>query len=303
MEDIIVARALTKRYGDLTAVDGISFSVRRGECFGFLGPNGAGKTTTIGMLLGLVRPDGGRAEILGHDVWREPARALHPVGALVEAAFYPYLCGRDNLRVLARGSGIPERRVDEVLEMVHLAERGRERFSRYSRGMRQRLGIAAALLGMPDVLVIDEPTEGLDPAGQRHIHELIRGLATQGRTVFFSSHILSEVERVCDRVGILREGRLVMVRRVADLLHGLRGLTVRVAAEAGRAEEVLRSVAGVAAVAREGEVLVVDTAAERAAELNALLNARGVRVMEIRANERHLEEIFLDLTEGREGGA
>jgi ABC-2 type transport system ATP-binding protein len=294
----ILTENLTKRFGPRTVVDGVCLTVPAGEVFGFLGPNGAGKTTTIGMLLGLIRPDAGRAVVLGHDVWREPAAALRHVGALVEPAFYPYLSGRDNLRVLARASGLDEGRVGEVLETVQLADHGTERFGRYSRGMRQRLGIAAALLGAPELLVIDEPTEGLDPAGQRHVHDLIRQLAQAGRTVFFSSHILSEVERVCDRVGILRGGRLVVAGRVADLLHGLRGVRVRVAADASRAEEVLRGVAGVAGVAREGELLVVDTAAERAAELNALLNARGVRVLEVRADRRHLEDVFLELTGG-----
>jgi ABC-2 type transport system ATP-binding protein len=299
----ILTQNLSKQFGARTVVDAVCLEVPAGEVFGFLGPNGAGKTTTIAMLLGLIRPDAGRAVVLGHDVGREPEAALQRVGALLEPAFYPYLSGRDNLRVLARASGLPDTRVNEVLAVVELSAAGRERFSRYSRGMRQRLGIAAALMGEPELLVIDEPTEGLDPAGQRHIHQLIRGLADEGRTVFFSSHTLSEVERVCDRVAILDQGRLVMEGRMAELLQGGRGLTVRVTAEVARAAELLRAVEGVKAVEQEGELLVVDTAAERAAELNALLNARGVEVAEIRARARHLEDLFLELTEraGRRG--
>jgi len=298
----IVIENLTKRFGPRTVVDRVSLAVPAGEVFGFLGPNGAGKTTTIGMLLGLVRPDGGRAVLLGHDVARTPAAALREVGALIEPAFYPYLSGRDNLRVLARAGGLPEHPIDEVLARVDLTERGCDRFSTYSRGMRQRLGIAAALLNAPRLLVIDELTDGLDPAGQHEIHQLIRGLAREGRTIFLSSHILAEVERLCDRVAILNQGRLVVEGRVADLLQGDGGVTVRVAGESARAAELLRVVPGVGSVARDGDLLRVDAPAERAAELNALLHARGVGVAEIRVHERHLEDLFLEMTRGRAPG-
>jgi ABC-2 type transport system ATP-binding protein len=293
----IVTEALTKRFDARPVVDGVSLEVPAGEVFGFLGPNGAGKTTTIGMLLALVRPDGGRAVLLGHDVARDPVAALRDVGAMVEPAFWPYLSGRDNLRVLARAGGIAEARVDAALAAVGLGPRSRDRFSAYSRGMRQRLGIAAALLNEPRLLIVDEPTDGLDPAGQREIHELIRGLAADGRTVFFSSHVLSEVEQLCDRVAILHEGRLILQGRVAELLHGATGVTVRVA-EPDRAAAVLRGVDGVAAVDRDGDLLRVDAPAARAAELNALLNARGLAVSDIHANTRHLEDVFLEVTRG-----
>jgi len=294
----IDSEQLTKRFGTHTVVDGVSLAVPAGSVFGFLGPNGAGKTTTIGMLLGLVRPDAGRARLLGVDVATEPVAALRRVGAMVEPAFWSYLSGRDNLRVLARAGGLPESRVDGALERVGLGERGSDRFSAYSRGMRQRLGLAAALLGDPELLIVDEPTDGLDPAGQREVHELIRSFAGAGRTVFFSSHVLSEVAQVCDRVGILHEGRLVVQGRVADLLHGGTGVTVRVAGEAGRAAALLRATIGVAGVEQDGELLRVDAPAERAAELNALLVARGVAVTDIHANTRHLEDVFLELTRG-----
>ena len=289
---------LTKRFGTHTVVDGVSLAVPAGSVFGFLGPNGAGKTTTIGMLLGLVRPDAGSARLLGVDVATEPVTALRRVGAMIEPAFWPYLSGRDNLRVLARAGGLSEARVDGALERVGLGGRGRDRFGAYSRGMRQRLGLAAALLGDPELLIVDEPTDGLDPAGQREVHALIRSFADAGRTVFFSSHVLSEVEQVCDRVGILHEGRLAVQGRVADLLHGAAGVTVRVAGEAGRAAALLCAAPGVAGVAQDGELLRVDAPAERAAELNALLVARGVAVTDIHANARHLEDVFLELTRG-----
>jgi ABC-2 type transport system ATP-binding protein len=248
------------------------------------------------MLLGLIRPDAGRAVLFGHDVTRAPEAALRQVGAMIEPAFYPYLSGRDNLRVLARASRIPERRVDEVLAGVGLAEHAGSRFSAYSRGMRQRVGIAAALLDEPRLLVLDEPTEGLDPAGRHEVQELIRGLAREGRTIFFSSHVLGEVERLCGRVAILDRGRLICEARVEDLLGAGGGVRVRVVGDPTRAAAVLRAADGVAGVVQQGDVLVVDTAATRAAELNALLNARGVQVAEIRTRERHLEDVFLALT-------
>jgi ABC-2 type transport system ATP-binding protein len=298
----IITENLTKRFGARTVVDGVSLEVEAGQVFGFLGPNGAGKTTTIGILLGLVRPDAGRAVLLGHDVSREPAAALRQVGAMLEPAFYPYLSGRDNLRLLARGSHIPERRVDEVLALVDLVQRGGDRFATYSRGMRQRLGIASAFLNEPRLLIMDEPTEGLDPAGQHEIHELVRALAREGRTIFFSSHVLSEVEQLCERVAILNEGRLVVEGPVATLLGGAKGVTVRVAGGAAggaaRAAELLRAAEGVAGVVQQGELLLVDAPAARAAALNTLLNAHGVSVAEIHAGERHLEEVFLELTQG-----
>jgi ABC-2 type transport system ATP-binding protein len=292
----IVVEHLTKRFGGRPVVDDVSLEVAAGQLVGFLGPNGAGKTTTIGMLLGLIRPDAGRIALFGEDVGRDPGAALRRVGAMVEPALYPYLSGRDNLRVLARAAGIPEGRAQEALAQVSLTEHAGVRFGRYSRGMRQRLGIAAALLGGPALLVLDEPTEGLDPAGRHEVHELLRGLARDGRTVFFSSHVLGEVERLCERVAILDRGRLIAEGRVDDLLRGATGITVRVAGDPARALEVLRAVPGVSGVTCDGDVLQVDAAAARAAELNALLVARGVDVAEIRSRERHLEDVFLALT-------
>ncbi|HEY3228535.1 MAG TPA: ATP-binding cassette domain-containing protein, partial [Roseiflexaceae bacterium] len=200
MDAVILTEGLTKRFGTHLAVDGVDLHVRPGEIFGFLGPNGAGKTTTIAMLLGLVRPTAGRAVVMGYDVRTQTAQALRSVGAMIEApAFYPYLSGRDNLRVLTRAGGLPRARVDAALDIVELTDRARDKFKSYSQGMRQRLGIAAALLDEPQLIILDEPTNGLDPAGQIEIRELIRTLALSGRTIFLSSHLLHEVEQLCGR--------------------------------------------------------------------------------------------------------
>jgi ABC-2 type transport system ATP-binding protein len=297
MDAAILTQNLTKRFGDRVAVDHLDLEVPHGQVFGFLGPNGAGKTTTIGMLLGLVRPTEGRALVLGCEVAREPERALAGVGAMIEApAFYPYLSGRDNLRVLARAGGLPESRVGAALGAVELADRARDKFRAYSQGMKQRLAIAAALLHDPRLIILDEPTNGLDPAGQLEIRELLRGLAASGRTIVFSSHLLHEVEQLCQQVAILKQGRLVACGPVAELLHRGRGVLVRVAGDVVSAAELLRGVAWVGGVTRQGDALLVDAPTERAAELNMLLASQGIAVAEIRANEQRLEEFFLEVT-------
>jgi ABC-2 type transport system ATP-binding protein len=288
---------LSKRFGPRLAVDAVNIEVGRGEVFGFLGPNGAGKTTTIAMLLGLVRPTSGRAFVLGHDVAREAAAALRGVGAMIEApAFYPYLSGGDNLRVLARIHGLPEAAVQRALAAVELSDRARDRYRAYSQGMRQRLGIAAALLHQPQLVMLDEPTNGLDPAGTVELRALIRSLADDGRTVFLSSHLLHEVQQVCDRVAILKAGRVLRQGAVRDLLRQGQGLQLRVEGDAAPALALLRELPWVGGVERHGDALLVDAPAERAAELNALLARGGVPVAELRAREGNLEELFLELT-------
>jgi ABC-2 type transport system ATP-binding protein len=297
MDAAILTEGLTKRFGDHTAVEHLDLEVAHGQIFGFLGPNGAGKTTTIGMLLGLIRPTAGRAYVLGFDVAHEPGRALAGVGAMIEApAFYPYLSGRDNLRVLARAAGLPADRVDVVLGKVELAERARHKFHAYSQGMKQRLAIAAALLPDPRLIILDEPTNGLDPAGQLEIRQLIRELASSGHTIFLTSHLLHEVEQLCEKVAILRQGRLVVSGAVAELLRRGQGMFLRVAGDIGPAIELLRTVAWVRGVERTGDALVVDAPIERAAELTMLLAGRSIAVAEIRANEQRLEDFFLEVT-------
>ena len=299
MDTAIQTEGLTKRFGARVAVDGLDLAVRAGSVFGFLGPNGAGKTTTIGMLLGLVRPSAGRALLFGHDVAQAPERALAGVGAMIEApAFYPYLSGRDNLRALALAGGLPPARVEAALAAVELLPRARDTFRAYSQGMRQRLGIAAALLHEPKLIILDEPTNGLDPAGQREIRELICGLAQSGRTIFLSSHQLHEVEQICDEVAILKAGRLVAGGPVAELLRRGQGVLLRVPGEAARAAGLLRGVGWVAGVEQRGDELLVDAPAARAAELNMLLAGQGIAVAEVRARGETLEELFLEVTGG-----
>ena len=297
MDAVILTEGLTKRFGARTAVQDLSLRVLPGEIFGFLGPNGAGKTTTIAMLLGLVRPTAGRAVVMGCDVQRQPVEALRGVGAMVEApAFYPYLSGRDNLRVLARAGGQDQARVDRALVLVELADRAGDTFKSYSQGMRQRLGIAAALLHDPQLVILDEPTNGLDPAGQHEIRELIRSLVQSGRTIFLSSHLLHEVEQLCERVAILKAGRVIVEGAVAELLRRGRGVLVRVGGDPSVAIALLRETAWIDGVEPRGDMLLVDAPIERAAEINALLAQRAVAVAEIRAYEQRLEDFFLEVT-------
>ena len=214
---MIKVEGLSKRYARHVAVNNISFEVEKGQIVGFLGPNGAGKTTTLRMLLGLVAPDAGRATIEKRR-YAELDEPVRVVGALLEAtSFHPSRSARNHLRMVARAAGLPDRRADEVLEQVGLADAARRRASGYSLGMRQRLGLATALLGEPEVLILDEPTNGLDPAGVRWLRDLLRSMAAEGRTVLVSSHLLSEVAQTVDRVVVINRGRLVAEGPVADL--------------------------------------------------------------------------------------
>jgi ABC-2 type transport system ATP-binding protein len=295
-DNIVVTEALTKRYGERLAVNDVSLTVRRGEVYGFLGPNGAGKTTTLRMLLGLVRPTSGAARVLGH----EPGfpLAMARLGALVEGpGFYPYLSGRDNLRVLARYRGLDGTDVEVALDRVDLRERGGDRFKSYSMGMKQRLGVASALLGDPELLVLDEPTNGLDPAGMADMRRLIVELAGHGQTVLLSSHLLNEVEEICDRVGVISAGRLLTESTVADL-RGAASVIVR-ATPPDVALAAAMGVAGDDAVQRlDDGRLHLDVDPTRTAELTRALVDAGADVYEIRPSERSLEEVFFEMTSG-----
>lgn len=299
-EKVVETRALTKRYGTgIIAVDALDLSVYRGEVYGFLGPNGAGKTTTLRMLLGLIRPTAGSATVMGAAPG-SPA-SLVKVGAIVETpAFYPYMSGYDNLRLLAMYCGVPASRVEASLAEVDLTPRARHKFSTYSMGMKQRLGIAAALLKEPELLILDEPTNGLDPQGMADVRNLIIELGKGDRTVLISSHLLGEVELMCTRVGVIRKGKIVAEGTV-DQLRGAATLTVR-----GTPEETARAVlvedAGAGNVKDLGNStfsLVVDL--QRTAEINQHLVQAGVAVTELHAEERSLEDVFMELT-GTEGG-
>jgi ABC-2 type transport system ATP-binding protein len=297
-DDLLVQTSgLTKRYGSrITAVADLDLTVRRGEVYGFLGPNGSGKTTTLRMLLGLIRPTSGTARVLGKEPG-DPA-GLERIGGLVESpAFYPYLSGRDNLHVMASYAGVSPTRVDEVLETVELAGRAEDKVKKYSLGMKQRLGVAAALLKDPELLILDEPTNGLDPRGVADVRGIIRRVGGGERTVLLSSHLLGEVEQICDRIGIVREGRMISETPVGEL-RGREGLSIRVEP----LEEALRAAEGLPGVEKAWvdddtlRLLLADP--DRGAEINAALVHAGLRVSELRPVERSLEEVFLQLTAG-----
>ena len=293
-EHVIRTHALTKRYGDaIVAVDALALRVRRGEVYGFLGPNGAGKTTTLRMLVGLVRPTSGTASVLGAPPGSRAG--LRRIGAMIEQpAFYPYLSGRDNLRVLARHAGVAEARVRSVLEQVGLSARASDRSATYSMGMKQRLGGAAALLKDPELLILDEPTNGLDPAGMAEMRDFIRSLADGGRTVLLSSHLMGEIEQVSDRVGVIRDGALVAEGTVAEL-RGRAGLRVRAEPQA-EAARLLGALPEVEAVTRNDGLLEVAVDTAQAAAINRALVHAGVAVSEIYAQTASLEDVFLELT-------
>ena len=302
---VVTTDRLTKRYGHRLAVDAVSLSVRRGEVYGFLGPNGAGKTTTLRMLLGLIRPTGGQAAVCGSAPGAPTALAR--IGALVEGpGFYPYLSGRDNLRVMARYQGRGDHAADAALDRVDLTGRGRDKFRSYSLGMKQRLGVASALLGEPDLLILDEPTNGLDPAGMAGMRSLVQDVAAGGQTVMLSSHLLTEVQEICDRVGIIANGRLLAESTVGEL----RGATAVLV----RAEPLDRALAVAMRMAGEDAVDVIDQVGTgggagrgRALRLRGVdpsvvpaltreLVADGVDVLEITTIERSLEDVFFEMT-------
>jgi ABC-2 type transport system ATP-binding protein len=290
---VVTTDRLTKTYGQRDAVHELSIGVLQGEVYGLLGPNGAGKTTTLRMMLGLIRPTSGSAMVC--DARPGSPAGLTRVGALVEEpALYPYLSGRDNLRVLARYCSAPKTRIGEVLELVGLTARARDKVSTYSLGMRQRLGVAAALVKNPDVLILDEPTNGLDPQGTAQMGQLIRALGTGHRTVVLSSHMLREIEQVCDRVGVIRDGELIAQGPVSQL-RGAQALHIAVD-QVDRARDVLERTRYVDAVNVAGDTLVVDAPADAAAHLNTALVEHGIAVSHLSVEQRSLEDVFFDMT-------
>jgi ABC-type multidrug transport system ATPase subunit len=289
---------LTKRYATgVLAVSDLSLRVRSGEVYGFLGPNGAGKTTTLRMLSGLLRPTSGTAVVAGGPPG-SPA-SLARLGAMVETpAFYPYLSGRDNLRVMARYSSVPTSRIEPVLKQVDLTDRARHKFKTYSTGMKQRLGVAAALLKDPQLLILDEPTSGLDPQGTVEMRELIKDLRHGGRTVLLSSHLLNEVELTCDRVGVIARGSLVAEGTVEELRarSGGQALLIRVS-PIDQARRLLESLLKPDQVQLRDGVFTLTVDPSQAAAINRRLVADGLDVSELRVSEQSLEHVFLQLTE------
>jgi ABC-2 type transport system ATP-binding protein len=293
------ARGLVKRYDEVVAVDHVDLNVQSGDVYGFLGPNGAGKTTTLRMALGLITPTEGTVELFGRDPMRHGAKALEGVAGFVEAPrFYPYLTGRKNLELLAAldGDGAAER-IDEVLEIVELAPRARHRVGGYSHGMRQRLGIAAALLRRPRLLILDEPATGLDPAGMRDMRLLIRRLAGDGITVLLSSHQLPEVQELCDRVAIVDSGRVVYEGALADLRRqGGAGYRLRTSDDT-RALEIARAQKGIEHAAQGEQGIRFDAQESDVGALSLALAEAGVAILTLAPELATLEDLFFRLTE------
>jgi ABC-2 type transport system ATP-binding protein len=292
-EDVITADHLTKKFGSVTAVDDLSFTLKHGTITGFLGPNGAGKTTTLRMLLGLARPTRGTALLFGRHYVDIPNPARR-VGAVLEATdFHPGRSGREHLLMLAYAAELAERRVDDVLATVGLTKSARRRVGGYSMGMRQRLGLAAALLGDPELLILDEPANGLDPEGVHWLREFLRGFAAERRTVFVSSHVLAEVAQTVDDIVIIDRGRLVTVSPLADLLaRSVTGVRV-IAPEAGRLHDLL--------LERDIDSRLIDShellaAGITTAEVGEIAGMSGIFLHELSPQSSSLEDIFLELT-------
>jgi ABC-2 type transport system ATP-binding protein len=289
---VIEVDGLTKRFGSTLAVDDLSFSVSPGRITGFLGPNGAGKSTTMRVILGLVRPTAGTTAVLGVQ-YRELEQPVRRVGVLLETFdAHPGRSGRNHLRVLAVAGGIPKSRADEVLGLVDLREAGRRRVKGYSLGMRQRLGLAAALLGDPEVLVLDEPANGLDPQGIRWLRDFLRSLAAEGRTILISSHVLSEVAQTVDEVVIIHRGKLIQHAAMADVEAMAAGSTTVRSPTADRLAALLSEASIEATAVADGRLAVV-APPERVGEIAA---ANGIVLHELTVERASLEEVFLELT-------
>jgi ABC-2 type transport system ATP-binding protein len=296
----VAAHGLVKRYGDLVAVDNVDLNVSAGDIYGYLGPNGAGKTTSLRMLLGLIRPDAGEVRLFGRDPLIDGARALDGVAGFVEAPrFYPYMSGLRNLQLLASydGDGAAGR-IDESLRTVDLHQRGGDKVGGYSHGMRQRLGIAAALLRAPRLLLLDEPATGLDPAGMRDMRALIRRLAGEGITVMLSSHQLAEVEELCNRVAIIRAGKVAYEGELAELKRSAATEYRLRTTDDARALLVCRAQPGVADVRRGEDDLRLRAEEPVVAELSIALAESGVGLKLLASEQATLEDLFFRLTEG-----
>ncbi len=304
---VIETEGLSKRYtalrGDGTlAVDRLSVQVEAGQVYGFLGPNGSGKTTTIGMLLGIINPTGGAFRLFGGETPAELHAARQRIGATLEYPnFYPYLSCRDNLRVVARVKGSGQMDIAEVLEIVGLTSRRKTKFKACSLGMKQRLALAATMIGDPELIILDEPANGLDPAGQREIRDIIRELASRGKTIFLSSHMLHEVERTCTHVAIIETGRLVREGSVDELTSA--GTVAAVGAD-GDAETLRRAVAEFEGAGRtrveDGRVLV-QIGGDGLSELNRFLAGRGIYASHLSLKRQSLEDAFMEITGTPEG--
>jgi ABC-2 type transport system ATP-binding protein len=283
-------------------IKGMSFSVRAGEVFGFLGPNGSGKTTTIRMMVGLIRPTSGRITVCGYDIQKQPTKALAKVGSIVEnPELYPYLTGMENLEHFARMiPGITKEKIAEVVERVELSERIHDKVKEYSLGMRQRLGIAQALLGDPKLLILDEPTNGLDPQGIKELRAFIRQLAEEGMSVFVSSHLLSEIQLMCDRVAIINKGELIRTGEVNELLSQDTRKIIWYVEPREQARTILAASPFVTLHTEEmiDDGIATDIVPENIPNVTAALVSAGVAVYGAEWKRPNLEDLFLDMTEG-----
>jgi ABC-2 type transport system ATP-binding protein len=296
----VVARGLVKRYGDVVAVAGVDLTVKPGDVFGYLGPNGAGKTTSLRMMLGLIRPTEGSAKLFGRDPLVDGVKALEGVAGFVEGPrFYPYLSGRKNLRLLADyDEPSSSFRIEEVLETVELRDRAKDRVGGYSHGMRQRLGIAAALLREPRLLLLDEPATGLDPAGMRDMRDLIRRLAGDGITIMLSSHLLYEVEELCNRVAIIRKGSIVYEGELGDLLATATTSYRLKTRDPERARTICLNQPGLGNVALGGDEISFSADEDAVALLSLALGHARVAITQLVADTQSLEDLFLGMTGG-----
>src|SRR5216684_5299359 len=302
-EVVLRTRNLSKQYGTRLAVDHLNLEVHRGDIFGFLGPNGAGKTTTIRMALGLIAPSSGSVEMLGQDIATRGSHILPRVGALVETpALYLYMSGRNNLHAVGSVlGGVPDERIDAVLEMVGLRARQKDRVRTYSLGMKQRLGVAMALLQDPEVLVLDEPANGLDPAGIVEMRDLMHRLTEEGKTVFISSHLLTEVQQICTRVAIINLGKLVTESTVAELTQGRGEFSVTLERKEQALALIQAQVWGRDARIDSNGALITPAPEERGRNLNLFLVNAGFAPDTIAPSTKDLEQVFLHLTNGGSG--
>ncbi|MGZ4199380.1 MAG: ABC transporter ATP-binding protein, partial [Thermoleophilia bacterium] len=305
---VLATYGLTQSVGSTVAVDHLDLTVRRGDVFGFLGPNGADKTTTIRMIVGLIYPTSGYAVVIDHQVPRDKIEALRHMGGFVEVpAFYGNMSARRNLRLMGSLNGqVEEKRIDEVLDVVGLRERADSKVGDYSHGMKQRLGIANALINQPELVILDEPTSGLDPQGMKDVRELVRELGTGGTTVFLSSHLLHEVEQVCNRAAILNGGRVIVEGPVSEL-HPEHSAVKVLTSDQNRARDVVAALVGAQQVTVDEEYLIVETSDGTTRELVRQLVAAGIGVdAVVPAREQGLEDYFLGLTQSSDvdtGGA
>ena len=307
---VIETLKLTKRYAGgvrtpaTLAVDEVTFSVQQGQVFGFLGPNGSGKTTTIGMLLGIITPTAGVFRLFGKHGPAEILAARQRIGATLEYPnFYPYLSCRENLMLVARVKGLGRKQVDEALETVGLEKRSKTRFKACSLGMKQRLAIGATLLGDPELIILDEPANGLDPAGQREVREVIRGLGERGKTIFLSSHILHDVERMCTHVGIIEKGRVVKTASVSDLTAERTRVVVKAEVDAQSLVAAVEAFDGVRSAEAEAEAgrVVIDMDPGDMAALNEFLMKQGILLYHLAVEHQTLEGAFMTLTGAADG--